>query len=108
MEYFFDWFMDKGISVGFNGFYAVVLGTVGATMFTLAVLPRVAATVVEDMALPVAEGRADAVFAVGLFGAIERAAAHLGSEVSAGNAKNLLGHNMVDALLQVGDLLFET
>lgn len=101
--------MNKRVGVGFAGVGAKVLALAGAAVYAAAAgIPRVAATVVEDMALPVAEGRADAVFAVGLFGAIEGAAAHLGSEVSAGNAKNLLGHDVVDALLQIGHLLFET
>ena len=54
------------------------------------------------------ESCADTVLAVGLLSAVEGAAAHLGGEVGAGNAENLLGHNVVDALLQVGNLLFET
>jgi hypothetical protein len=45
------------------------------------------------------EGSANAVLSVGLFGAVERPAAHLGSEVGAGNAKDLLGHHMVNTLL---------
>ena len=54
------------------------------------------------------ESRTDTVFAVGQFGTVERAAAHLGGEVGAGDAEDLPGHDVVDALLQVGDLLFET
>ena len=54
------------------------------------------------------ESRTDTVFAVGQFGAVERAAAHLGGKVGAGDAEDLLGHDVVDALLQIGDLLFET
>ena len=99
--------MDKGISVGFNGFYAVVLGTIGTTMFTLAVLPSVLAAHVAQVALSIIEAGCHTILTIGLFGAIERAATHLGGEVSAGNAEDLLGHNVVDALLQVGNLLFQ-
>lgn len=107
MEYFFDWFMDKGISVGFNSFYAVVLGTVGTTMLTFAVLPSVLASHIAQIALRVIETGGHTILAIGLLGAIERATAHLGGEVGASNAEDLLGHNMVDALLQVGYLLFQ-
>ena len=99
--------MDKRIGVGLNGFYAVVLGTVGTTMLTLAVLPSVATAIVPQVALRVTESRADAVLTVGLLGAIERAAAHLGGEVGAGDAEDLPGHDVVDALLQIGNLLFQ-
>ncbi len=101
--------MNKRVGVGLAGVGAKVLALAGAAVHaTAAGIPRVAATVVEDMALPVAEGRADAVFAVGLLGTVECATAHLGGEVGAGNAENLFGHNMVDALLQVGNLLFQS
>ena len=100
--------MNKRVGVGLAGVGAEVFALTGTAVHaTAAGIPRVAATVVEDMALPVAEGRADAVFAVGLLGAVERAAAHLGSEVSAGDAENLLGHDVVDTLLQIGNLFFE-
>lgn len=101
--------MNKRVGVGLAGVGAEVFTLTGAAVFaTAAGIPRVAATVVEDMALPVAEGRADAVFAVGLLGTVEGAAAHLGGKVGAGDAEDLLGHDMVNALLQVGDMLFET
>ena len=101
--------MNKRVGVGLAGVGAEILALTGSTAFAAALrVPRVAAAVVEDMALPVAEGRADAVFAVGLFGTVEGAAAHLGGEVGAGDAENLLGHDVVDTLLQIGNLLFET
>ena len=100
-------FVNEWVSIAFNGFYAVVLGTVGTTMLTLAVHPSVCASHIAQVTLNVTENRADTVFAVGLLGAVERAAAHLGGEVGAGNAEDLLGHNMVDALLQVWKLLFQ-
>lgn len=101
--------MNKRVGVGLAGVGAEVFALTGAAVHaTAAGIPRVAATVVEDMALPVAEGRTDAVLAVGQFGAVERAAAHLGGKVGAGDAEDLPGHDVVDALLQIGDLLFET
>ena len=71
-------------------------------------VPRVATAVVAQIALHTMKSRADAVLAVSQFGTVERTAAHLGGEVGAGDTENLLGHDVVDALLQVGDLLFET
>ena len=53
------------------------------------------------------EGGADAVLSIGLLGAIECSAAHLGGEVGTGDSEDLLGHNVVNPLLQVGYLLFE-
>ena len=100
--------MNEWVCIAFNGFNAVVLGTIGTTMLTFAVHPIVCASQVTQIALHVTESCADTVLAVGLLGAVEGAAAHLGGEVGAGDAENLLGHNVVDALLQIGDLLFET
>ena len=99
--------MDKRIRIGLNGFYAVVLSSVGTTMLTLAVLPNVLAAHIAQVTLNIVESRTDAILAVGLFGAIECAAAHLSGEIGAGNAEDLFGHNMVDALLQVWNLLFQ-
>ena len=100
--------MNKRVGVGLAGVGAEVFALTGTAVFAATLrVPRVATAVVEDMALPVAEGRADAVFAVGLLGTVEGAAAHLGGEIGAGNAEDLFGHNMVDALLQVGNLLFQ-
>ena len=100
--------MNERIGVGLYGLYAVVLGAIGTTIFTFAIFPSMLAAVVAQIALYVAESRSDAVFTIGLLGAVERAAAHLGGEVGAGNSEDLLGHNVVDALLQVRNLLFET
>lgn len=108
MEYFIDTFVNKRVGVGLNSFNTVILGTVGTTMFTFAVHPSVLTSYIAEIALYVLEGRADAVLAVSQFGTVERTAAHLGGEVGAGDAEDLLGHDMVNALLQVGDLLFET
>ena len=66
------------------------------------------AKVVTQVTLHVTENGTDTVFAVGLLGAVERAAAHFGGEVGTSNAKNLFCHNVVNALLQVGYLLFKT
>ena len=100
--------MDKRIGIGLNSFYAVVLGTVSTTMLALAVHPNMLTSYIAQIALHVLKSRADTVFAVGLLGAVEGAAAHLSGEVGAGDAEDLLGHDVVNALLQVGDLLFET
>ena len=100
--------MDKRIGVGLYGFYTIVLGTVGTTMLTLAILPSVLASHIAQIALFVMKSRTNAVFAIGLLGAVERAAAHFGGEVGTSNAKNLFCHNVVNALLQVGYLLFKT
>ena len=109
LEYFFDWFVNKRIGVGLAGVGAEILALTGTAVFAAALrVPRVATAVVTQITLNVMESRADTVLAVGLLGAVERAAAHLGGEVGAGDAENLLGHNVVDALLQVGNLLFET
>ena len=100
--------MNKRVSVGFAGVGAEILTLTGAAVFATALrVPLVATAVVTEIALHVVKSRADAVLAVGQFGTVERAAAHLGGEVGAGDAENLLGHDVVDALLQVGDLFFE-
>ena len=101
--------MNKWIGVGLAGIGTEVFALTGTAVFAAALqVPGVAAAVVAQVALRVAESRADAVLAVGLLGAVESAAAHLGSEVGTGDTENLLGHNVVDALLQVRNLLFET
>ena len=101
--------MNKRIGVGLAGVGAEVFALTGAAVHaTAAGIPRVAAAVVAEIALHVTESRTDAVLAVGQFGTVERAAAHLGGEVGAGDAENLPRHDVVNALLQVGNLLFET
>ena len=92
--------MDKGIGVGLAAVGAEVFAFAGAAVLAAALrVPGVLAAFVPQVALLVVEGGADAVLAIGMFGAIERPTAHLGSEVGAGDTEDLLGHNMVDALL---------
>ena len=92
--------MDKRVGVGLAAVAAKVFAFAGSAVFTAALrIPCVVASLVQQVALYVMEGGADAVLAVGLFGAVERPAAHLGGEVGAGNAKDLLGHYMVNPLL---------
>lgn len=101
--------MNKRVGVGFAGVGAEILALTGTTVFAATLrIPCVATSGVAEIALHVMESRTDTVFAVGQFGAVERAATHLGSEVGTGDAEDLPGHDVVDALLQVGDLLFET
>ena len=92
--------MDKGIGVGLAAVGAEVLAFAGAAVLASALrIPSVLAAVVQQIALLVAEGGGDAVLAVGKLGAVECPAAHLGGEVGTGDADDLSGHNMVDALL---------
>lgn len=101
--------MNKRIGVGLAGVCTEVFALTGTAVFASALLvPSVTAAFVAQVALHVMESRTDAVFAVGQFGAVEGAAAHLGGKVGAGDAEDLPGHDVVDALLQIGDLLFET
>ena len=109
MEYFFDGFMDKGIGVGLAAVGAEVFAFAGAAALAAALrIPGVLAAVVAEVALSVVEGGADAVLAVGELGAVERAAAHFGGEVGAGDAEDLTGHDVVDTLLQVGNFRLES
>ena len=107
MKYVVYVFVKERISVGLNSFYAVILGAVGTTIFAFAILPSVLASHIAQVALHIVESRTYTILAVGLLGAIKCASAHLGGEVGAGDAEDLLGHNMIDALLQVGNLLFK-
>ena len=101
--------MNKRVGVGLAGVGAEILALTGSTAFAAALrVPRVAAAVVTQITLHIMESHTDAVLAVGQFGTVERAAAHLGGKVGAGDAEDLPGHDVVDALLQIGDLLFET
>lgn len=101
--------MNKRIGVGLAGVGTEILALTGTAVFAATLrVPCVATSVVAEIALHVMESRTDTVFAVGQFGAVEGAAAHLGGKVGAGDAENLLGHDVVNALLQVRDLLFET
>ena len=101
--------MDKGIGVTLSGVGTEIFALAGTTMFTAALdIPGVFAPLIPHIASIIAESLGDAVLAVGQLGAVERAAAHLGGEVGAGYAKDLLGHNMVNTLLQVRNLLFQT
>ena len=101
--------MDKGVGVALAGVGAEVFAFAGAAMLAAALgIPGVAAALVPHVAGIAAEGLGDAVLPVGALGAVERAAAHLGREVGAGNAEELLGHDVVDAPLQVGYLRLQS
>ena len=100
--------MDKGIGVTLAGVGAEVLAFAGTAMLTATLgIPSVSAPLVPHIASVIAEGLGNAVFTIGQLGAVKRPAAHLSGEVGAGNAKDLLCHNMVNPLLQVGYLLFK-
>lgn len=108
MEYFIDTFVNKRVGVGLAGVCTEILALTGTAIFAAALrIPRMAAAVVTQIALHITENGSNTVFTVGLFGAVERAATHLSGEVGASDTENLLRHDMVDALLQVGNLLFE-
>ena len=92
--------MNKRIGVGLAAVGAEVFAFAGTAVLAAALrVPGVLAAVVKQVALLVAEGGGDAVLAVGKLGAVECPAAHLGGEVGTGDAEDLSGHNMVDALL---------
>lgn len=100
--------MYKGVGVGLVGIGAEVLALAGTTMFATSLqVPYVLASHIAQIALCIIETGCNTILAISLLGTIKCAAAHLGSEVSAGNAEDLLGHNMINALLQVGNLLFQ-
>lgn len=100
--------MDKRIGVCLAAVGAEILAFASAAVLAAALLvPSVLASLVQQVTLLVAEGCGDAVLSVGLFGTIECPAAHLGSEVGTGDAEDLLGHNVVNALLQIGYLPFK-
>ena len=92
--------MNKGIGVGFAAVGAEIFAFAGAAVLAAALrVPSVVASLVQQVTLLVAEGSGDAVLAVGKLGAVECPTAHLGGEVSTGDAEDLSGHNMVDTLL---------
>lgn len=100
--------MNKGIGVGLAAVGAEVFAFAGAAVLAAALrIPGVLAAVVQQVALLVAESGGDAVLSVGEFGAVERPAAHLCGEVGTGDTEDLSGHNVVNALLQVGNLRFQ-
>ena len=100
--------MNKWIGVGLPGIGAEILAFAGTTMFaTTLCVPYMVASVISQIALNIMECCSNTIFTIGLLGAIECAAAHLGCEVGTSNAEDLLCHDVVDALLQVGCLLFE-
>ena len=101
--------MDKGIGVCLVAVGAEVFAFAGTAVLAAALrVPGVLAAVVAEIALRIAEGSGDAVLAVGKLGTIERPTAHLGGEVGTGDAEDLSGHNVVDTLLQVGYLFFNS
>ena len=95
--------MDKLIGVLFGGVAAVIDGLAGSAILAFARLPRMPEGAILDVAGFVVEV-ADAVRAVGVLAAIEAAAAEVGGELGDGYAEHLAVHDMVDALLAVGDL----
>ena len=101
--------MDKWVGVALAGVGAEVFAFAGTTMFAAALcVPFVLTALIPHIAGITRKSLSDAVLAVGQLGAVERAAAHLGGELGTGDAKELFGHDMVNTLLQPGDLFFET
>ena len=92
--------MNKRIGVGLATVAAKVLAFAGAAVFASALcVPSVVASLIQQVALLVVESSGDAELAVGEFGALGCPTAHLGGEVGTGDAKDLLGHNVVNTLL---------
>ena len=92
--------MNKRIGVILTCVGAKIFAFTGTAMLTAALgIPSVFASLIPHIAGIIAKGLGDAVLSVGQLGAIECAAAHLGGEVGASNAKDLFGHYMVDTLL---------
>ena len=92
--------MNKWIGVGLAGIGAVVFAFASSAMDAAAfVVPCVVAPLIQQVALQVMKGGADAVLAIGQLSAIECATAHLGSEVGTGDAEDLLCQDVVNPLL---------
>ena len=96
--------MDKLVGVLLRGSTSVINLLVGTAVLAFAIDPGVLDGLVLHVAMFIIKV-ADAVGAVGRFAAIERAAAQQGCEFSQSHAKHLVVHDVVDALLAVGDLL---
>lgn len=94
--------MYKLVGVLLGGGASVIDLLAGTAVLALAVDPGVLQRLVPYVALLVVE-TADAVATVGRLAAIERAAAQEGGQLCQGHAKHLVVHDVVDALLTVGD-----
>ena len=96
--------MNKLVGVGFQIAAAVVDLLAGSAIPALALHPRVADVTIADVSVLIVELR-DAVLAAGILGAVEASTTHHGGQPSNGNTIELMVHNMVYALLLVGNLI---
>ncbi len=97
--------MNKIVSIGFEGILTVIDFLAGIAIYAFSILPGVLDTLVLDVSLLAGEGIAKTVRAVGGFGAIYASSAKQAGELCDGDAVELLGEDVVDARLFVGDLL---
>ena len=94
--------MYKLVGVLLGGGASVIDLLTGTAVLALAVDPGVLDGAVPYVALLIVEVT-DAVATVGRFAAIERTATQEGGQLRQGHAKHLVVHDVVDALLLVGD-----
>ena len=99
--------MNKLVGVGFQSVASVVDFLRSSAITTLSVNPRVADVTTADVASLVVKVR-DAVLAAGILRAVEASAAHHGGQLRDGKPKELVVHNVVDALLSVGNFVGQT
>jgi len=99
--------VDEFIRVCLKLFAAFVVSLVCPAGGASAVFPLVLDAPKADVALRIIEGGADRVFPVGDFGAVQGAARHQTGELCDANPEELVLHDVVDALLPIGDLRFQ-
>ena len=96
--------MNKLIGILFRLAASVIYFLARTAIFALAIYPCVLDGLVENMTLFVFE-IAHTVLAVCTLTAIQRATAQQGSQLRQGYAKHLMVHDMINALLTVGNLI---
>ena len=99
--------MNKLVGVGFQSVASVVDFLACSAITTLSVNPRMADVAIADVASLVVEVR-NAVLAAGILRAVEAATTHHGGQLRDGKPKELVVHDVVDALLPVGNFVGQT
>jgi len=100
--------VNELIGVGFQSVVPVIDFLIGAAKGAFTIVPGVLDTVEYNITFGRIKSFADGIFAIGSFRAIHTSAGEQGSQLSDGNAEELIFVNMVDAGLLVGYLAFQT
>lgn len=100
--------VNERVGVGFQSCRPVENGFARAAILALVAIPSVFEALEPDVAIVAGEGFGDGVLAVGVLGAIHAAPREQAGDLRDADAEHLPGEDVVHALLQIRNLLFQS